>query len=426
MAHGYGAAALAMSLAGLAASPAAAADMGERLRQIEDQLMAQAERLAAQEKRLVEQETLIEEQIAEVRALRAQRDSVLAEYRAGRVAPPSASAQPVQLAQVDPLPRGPVGQAPAERPVREVTALPEHMGVLTRPGQLLVEPWVEYGNTSSNRLIFRGAQYFGAVNLGVIEAGDADRDSVVGGIGARLGLTSRLEVEARASYVRRNDRVEDIRQIEQQGAANPVLRELSGEGLGDVEVAARYQLNSGARGWPIFVANARVKPPTGTGPYDVAFDEAGVAQELSTGSGFWGAEAGVTMLYPSDPAVIFGGLSYLSNFGRDINKRAGEIDVLHVEPGDAISASLGFGLALNPRFSFSLGYAHNYIFETSTDLRTVRGPSTQTASGFHVGAMQMGWSFRLTDKLTLSNNFEFGVTSEAPDLRVVFRAPYRF
>lgn len=38
----------------------------------------------------------------------------------------------------------------------------------------------------------------------------------------------------------------------------------------------------------------------------------------------------------------------------------------------------------------------------------------------------MGWPFRLTERATLNNNFEFGVTSDAPDMRVVVRVPYRF
>jgi hypothetical protein len=38
----------------------------------------------------------------------------------------------------------------------------------------------------------------------------------------------------------------------------------------------------------------------------------------------------------------------------------------------------------------------------------------------------MGWSYRLSDRMTLTNNFEFGVTSDAPDMRVVVAAPMSF
>lgn len=418
---------LAGSALSLAASPVMAEDMTERLRRIEAQLSAQAERLGAQEQRLNAQQQVIEDQELALRTLRAQRDSVLAELRAGRSAP----APQIQLAQVEPIPSGPVGQAPeppsAERRVREVTALPENVGILTRPGQLILEPSVEYSNTSSNRLVFRGIEVVSGINFGLIEADDADRSSITGALGARFGLTNRIEVEARLPYVYREDRVETVK----TATANTNIDagdELRGYDLGDLELAARYQINSGARGWPIFVANARMKPPTGTGPYDVEFDDAGAAETLATGSGFWGVEGGLTMLYPTDPAVIFAGLSYLSNLPRDVDKVIGDRLIGRVDPGDSIGASLGFGLALNPRFSVSFGYSHNYIFQTDTEVSSADAPTPTlvSASGFHVGSMQMGWSYRLSDRLTLSNNFEFGVTSEAPDLRVVFRAPYRF
>jgi hypothetical protein len=38
----------------------------------------------------------------------------------------------------------------------------------------------------------------------------------------------------------------------------------------------------------------------------------------------------------------------------------------------------------------------------------------------------MGWSYILSPTLQLSNNFEFGMTSDAPDMRVLLRVPYRF
>ena len=128
------------------------------------------------------------------------------------------------------------------------------------------------------------------------------------------------------------------------------------------------------------------------------------------------------MLYPSDPAVIFGGLTYLHNFSRNIDKTIGGVAVGRVEPGDSIGASVGFGLALNPRFSFSLGYGHSYILATNSQL----GTTVQSSNPLQVGSILMGWSFRLTDQLTLSSNFEFGVTSDAPDMRAVLRLPIRF
>ncbi|HVI30577.1 transporter [Phenylobacterium sp.] len=314
------------------------------------------------------------------------------------------------------MPGAPVGQAPAPA---QVAAIPAELGVLTPPGQLVLDPSLEYVRTSNNRLVFRGVEIVPGIQLGVIEASDADRDTGVANISARYGLTNRLEVELRAPYVVRHDRITTLAQRDETISRNI---ELDGRGIGDIEASLRYQLNGGRNGWPIFVATARAKSPTGLGPYEVDYDEFGVASELATGSGFWAVESGLTLLYPTDPAVIFGGLTYLHNFGRDIDRDVGGAFVGRVEPGASIGASLGFGLSLNPRFSVSFGYTHNYIRPTRTEI----GGTDQSSQPLQVGSLLMGWSFRLGERLTLNSSFEFGVTSDAPDVRIVLRTPYRF
>lgn len=420
--------ALALAGAFCAYHPALAASVEQTaIARIEAQLAAQSARLAEQDRKLEAQGVLIEAQSLELRALRAQRDEMLDQVRAGRRVPAAPTlalaAQDVRPASVGPQVE-PVGEAP-DAPRVEVAAVPEGMGVLTPKGGLIFDPSFEFTRASNNRLVFRGIEIVPGINFGLIEADDADRDTLVGTLAARYGLTDRLEVEARVPYVYRHDRITTVRAAE----PDPIelTDKLEGNNLGDIEVAARYQLNRGLRGWPIFVANARVKTPSGNGPYDVRYDGS-IARELATGSGFWSAEAGVTMLYPSDPAVIFAGLTYARSFAADIDKTFGDVQVLRVDPGDSIGANLGFGLALNPRFSFSLGYSHNYIFRSESEQKTVGAlePVILRANSLQVGSLQMGWSFRLNEHLTLNNNFEFGVTSDAPDMRVVFRAPYRF
>jgi hypothetical protein len=386
---------------------------------------------------LARQAKVIVGQQLEIDALRAERDETLATIRAAGYRDPQspltrlAAVEPVPNAvteappvkPISPTPDGPVGERPPEETNREIAAIPPELGVLTPPGHLVLDPSVEYVRSSNNRLVFRGVEIVPGIQLGVIEASDVAQDTGVATIAARYGLTNRLEVEARVPYVWRDDRVTTLAQRNDTISRTTNLR---GRDLGDIEFAARYQLNSGAQGGPIFVATSRVKPPTGTGPYDVHYDEFGVATTLPTGSGFWAVEGGLTMLYPSDPAIIFASLTYIHNFGRNIDKTVGSgnaaVHVGRVDPGDSIGASLGFGLALNPRFSVSFGYSHNYIFRTTSEL----GVTKQTSQSLQVGSLLMGWSFRLSDKLTLNNSFEFGVTSDAPDVRIVLRAPYRF
>jgi hypothetical protein len=371
-----------------------------------------AEDFAKVQAELARQAKVIEAQQREIDALRAE-----------RVGAPAPAAEPPAAVAVIPAPSGPVGERPAEEPQREAAALPPELGVLTPKGKLVIDPSIEFVRASNNRLVFRGVEIVPGIQLGVIEASDAARDTGVLTLAARYGVTSRLEVEARIPYIWRDDRITTLAQRDETISRSSELR---GRDIGDIELNARYQLNSGATGGPIFVATSRVKPPTGTGPYNVNYDEFGVATSLPTGSGFWGVEGGVIMLYPTDPAIIFAGLTYLHNFSRNIDRTVGSGDAaVHigkVDPGDSIGVSLGFGLALNPRFSISLGYSHNYIFKTTSEL----GATRQTSQPLQVGSLLLGSSFRLTERLTLNSAFEMGVTSDAPDVRVVFRLPYIF
>jgi hypothetical protein len=410
-------AALALS-AGLAGQ-AQAEVAPEDVREIKAQLAEQA-------RVLEEQQRLLTEQGRELERLRQGRLSDLGSVRAGAASSSLDRLMAFAQGPEDGDPRGgaaavparPVGEAPAEAAASEVAALPEGMGVLTPRGRLLLDPSIEYTRSNANRLVFRGVEIVPGVQLGVIEANEAARDAIVGTAGVRYGLSDRLELEARVPYVYRRDRITVVAQRDETVSRT---MNLGGEGLGDVEFAARYQLNAGLNGSPVFVGNLRVKTPTGTGPFDVSYDEFGVATELATGSGFWAVEPGVTMLLPSDPVVIFGNLSYLHSFERDVNQVIGGALVGAVTPGDSIGAGLGFGFSLNPRFSFSLGYRHNYIFPTETELDT----TTQRSNSLSLGALLFGMSYRLNQRTTMSGNFEFGVTGEAPDVRMVLRLPFQ-
>ncbi|MEL6873984.1 MAG: transporter [Pseudomonadota bacterium] len=320
-----------------------------------------------------------------------------------------------------PLPDSPVGEAPpqATNIEQKVEAVPEGQGVLTPQGQFVLDPSIEYTRSSTNRLVFRGIELIPGIQIGAIEASDADRDTVIGTFAMRYGLTRRLEIEGRIPLLYRKDRIQVVQQREDQ-----IVREigLNATDIGDAEFSLRYQLNSPKAQNPIWVAGLRVKTDTGVSPYEVPFDEFGVATGLATGSGFWGIQPSMSFLLPSDPVVIYGGLGYLWNIERDIDRIVGDVLVGNVDPGDAINASVGFGFALNPRFSFSLGYRHNYIFSTRTEL----GDTVQNSNDIQVGSFNFGMSYRLSQRQSLNLGFQFGVTEDAPDVGITMRIPFRF
>ncbi len=317
------------------------------------------------------------------------------------------------------LPDAPVGEAPPpeEPPERRVAAVPEGQGVLTRAGQLFFEPSFEYTRSSTNRLVFRGIELIPGIQIGLIEATDADRDTLVGTASLRYGISDRLEAEVRIPYLYRNDRIEVVQQRDEGIVRQIALRE---DGVGDAEFSLRYQFNRPVGQKPIFVGSLRVKSDTGKGPFDIGYDEFGVATGLATGSGFWAVQPGLNFLMPSDPAVIYGGVAYLYHIPRDVNKLVGEVLIGRVDPGDAVSANIGFGFALNPRFSFSLGYRHNYIFPTRSEI----GDTIQKSNYLHVGSLNFGMSYRLTQRDVLNLGFEIGVTEDAPDVSITLRMPF--
>lgn len=400
-------------------SPAAAQDqdpdLAARVARLEAMVAAQQQKIEEQEAQLAQRpapETQVEDR------WRLQSEAELAEAVA-RGAAPSLEEEPV------PAPRQVGPQAPAAAPpqLQDRRALlgtiPEGMAVLSRQGRASFDFSAEYTRSTANRLVFRGIEIVPGIQIGVIEANEADRDTIAANLSARYGLTSRLEIETRIPYVRRSD---TITTVQQRDEAVTRTIDLDGEGLGDVEAAIRYQINGGERGRPIWIAALRVKSDTGEGPFDIDRDEFGVATRLATGSGFWGVEPSVSMLFASDPAVIFANLGYFAHLPRDVDMVEGDILVGEVDPGDSIGAAIGFGFALNPNFSYSLGYRHNYIFPTSSELND----TVEKSDELQVGVLLFGLSYRFNDRFSLNGNFEFGVTGDAPDMRFILRMPLNF
>lgn len=368
------------------------------------------------------QRELIEEQAHIIAAQQAQIDALYREAGVdlGTIRGTGTPAQPDLVEAPLPAPErdiAPVGVAPPEAELRTlVPAVPQEQGVLTASGRLVLEPSLEYTRSSSNRLVFRGFELVPGIQIGLIEATDADRDTLVATASFRHGVTNRLEIDGRLPYVYRNDRIEVVQQRD-EGIVRSV--HLQGDGLGDLELGLRYQLNDAAPLRPIWVASVRVKSDTGNGPFDVDYDEFGVATGLSTGSGFWAVQPGISFLLPSDPAVIYGGATYIYQIDKNIDRVIGGALVGNVDPGDAVSANVGFGFALNPRFSYSLGYRHHYIFKTISEI----ADTIQKSSTLQIGSLAFGMSYRVTAKQVVNLGFEFGVTEDAPDVSLSLRVP---
>lgn len=409
--------AYALDLDGDTESPIGEADeasIAEQLKLMRAEISAQRDMIKAQNETIARQQEAIDTLLR-----RSSGDFDLAQLRGTGMGQEVSSAPMGTSVQ---LPDAPVGEAPPPEPevVAMVAAVPEGQGVLTPNGRLTLDTSFEYTNSSANRLVFRGFELIPGLQVGLIEASDVDRDALVGTVALRYGITDRLEIEGRMPVMYRHDRIK-VTQLRDEGIVRTLKLEESD--IGDAEIAFRYQVNAPTeQNKMIGIASLRVKSTTGKSPFSVGFDSFGVATGLPTGSGFWGIQPGLSFLLPSDPVVIYGGMSFLYHLPKDIDRIVGDVLVGRVDPGDAASANVGFGFALNPRFSFSLGYNHTYIFPTEQ----IIGGTKQRSTHLQSGSFAFGMSYRLDERQSINFGLQLGATADAPGLTVVLRLPITF
>lgn len=312
----------------------------------------------------------------------------------------------------------------ASNQATDVASITYDRGIVTSPGRITLEPSISYAHSNSTVVAVEGYTVIPALLIGLINISEVQRDIFTGALDMKYGFTSRFEAGVRVPYLSIN---EDLREREIfDGTPVDTIRESSGDGLGDVEVSARYQLNDGLDGWPYLIGSLRIKAPTGDGPFDVdqrviySSDGNPIGVELGerpTGSGFWSFEPGLSFIYPTDPAVLFGNLSYVWTREEDEGEQNGGT----IDPGDVIRFGFGMGFAFNERTSFSLGYDHSIIGET--DYEEDNSLFDTRFERVHVGSLTFGLSQRLTRDTSLSMAVSVGVTDNAPNAEITLRLP---
>lgn len=328
----------------------------------------------------------------------------------------AASSAPAQI------PSKPVGQPPPEAKKRRPPEIPRLTqtvgGVLTRKNNLVFEPSMLYSYYDNNRVFLDAYTFLPAIAIGLIDIRQIKQHTLMANLGLRYGLMDRLELEVRVPYVYRTQE-QRARPINLAPSFADQAFDTEGNDIGDIQIAGRWQVNSGSDGWPILVANLLATVPTGKSPFDLPVVQAtgipgfSFPAELPTGVGFFSVQPSITALYPTDPAVFFGNVSYYYNAETSIN--AGKFD-----PGDAIGLSFGLGFGINERSSFSLGYQHRHIFDS-----TLKGNSI-TGSTVDIGQLLVGYSYKYSKRTTHNLTLSIGATTDSPDLTLEYRMPLNF
>ncbi|ART51412.1 acetate kinase [Acidovorax carolinensis] len=398
--------------------------IGQRLEALEEQVSAQRRQIEAMQRQVLDQEARyrdLERSVAE--AARNAPQPVTAEAAPAGKAPADTGERPVQ-----------VGVAPAvDNQPPAVAPLFDQPGILTQPGHYVLEPSLQYGYSSSNRVALVGYTVIPALLIGLIDVREVKRNTLTAALTGRWGLTRRLEVEMKVPYVYRSDN--SISREIFTGSASEQAFNSSGRDIGDIEFAARYQLNEPKGNDPYLIGSLRFKTRTGKDPFEVVTDcvtrclgnttGTGLPLDLPTGSGFYSLQPSLTWLLPSDPAVFFGGISYTHNFGRsNVSRRvlAGEQEFIgSVKPGDVWGINFGMGLALNDRSSFSVGIDLNSVGRTKQN-----GVNVPSSVRTQLSSLLLGYSYRYSNRTTLNVTVGAGLTRDTPDLTLSVRLPMSF
>lgn len=344
--------------------------------------------------------------------------------------------RPLEMAQASPPPAqsqsnpgGPVGQAPERSRPQQIAQIFEQPGVLTPRGKVVLEPGLQYGYSSSNRVSLVGYTIIPALLIGLVDVREVKRNTFTPSLTARWGITNRFEIEAKLPYVYRSDSV--ISRPLNLGAGRDELFSSTGKGIGDIEFTGRYQLNDGGADSPYYIGTLRFKSRTGKDPFEVLTDTIAPGRvsnelqtELPTGSGFYTIQPGLTMLYPADPAVFFGSISYQYNIKRSnvsMNTSNGPVLIGDIAPGGVIGFNFGMGLALNDRSSFSIGYDHSSVGRTK-----INGQTALNSVRTELGTLLLGYSHRINKSTSLNVSVGAGVTRDTPDVQLSVRLPMTF
>ncbi len=352
----------------------------------------------------------------------------------GDASPPPA---PATVAQAPAPTQAPVavGQAPTNdgRPP-EVAPLFEQPGVLTPKGKFVLEPSLQYGYSSSDQVALIGYTIIPALLIGLIDIQQVKVSTTTAALTLRYGLGRRFEVEAKVPYAYSTNST--LSRPQSTGSAVDTVFQTSGQGIGDVELAARYQLNEGGMDKSYYVAGLRVKTRTGRDPFSVVTDctvscvannatGTGLPLTLPTGSGFYGVQPSLTWLFPSDPAVFFGSVSYLYSIARNnvstLVLNGVEAPLGRIAPGGVIGFNFGMGLALNDKSALSIGYDHHSIGRTLQNDVPAQG-----SVRLQLGTLLVGYSYRISEKTTLNVSVGAGLTADTPGVTLTVRLPMTF
>lgn len=294
------------------------------------------------------------------------------------------------------------------------------------------EAGVNYSHFDDARINLSGFLALDAIFLGQISVDEQTSDVITTDFTGRFAPTDRLQIDLNVPTIYRSSVFQSGGVGgDASGLADARVEEF---GLGDISVGASYRLLRETVSRPDVVINTRIKAPTGKDPFGIELVEVEgtegnfqVPTSLSTGSGAWAASVGASALKTLDPMVVFGNVTYFHNFKNefdDIDEMPGDQPGT-VDIGNAIQFGAGLAFALNEKSSISTSFSVRFGDEARLRFE---GEEYQevVGSGSTVGMLNLGATFAVSNRVSLLANVGVGMTTDAPDMVLSVRVPFRF
>lgn len=195
---------------------------------------------------------------------------------------------------------------------------------------------------------------------------------------------------------------------------------ISGSGLGDVSINARWQPYAYVPGQVTKTFNGSFKTKTGDSPFRTISNK-----RLATGSGYYSMTGGLSMSKVVDPVMLFGSTSLTYGIPEtDINQINSASIIDEVRPGLSLSFSGGFAYSLSYDVSMTTSVQLSYTDKSKYIMRTSATDTQEFASSATMsGIYNMSLGVRVSPKTITNIGVGFGMTDDAPDLMISLSMP---
>ena len=170
--------------------------------------------------------------------------------------------------------------------------------------------------------------------------------------------------------------------------------------FGDISLSWQLQPFKSTKDLPSIIFNGSFGIPVGRSPYEIQ-----VGEELSTASGIYDANFGVSVSQVTDPVVAFSSFSLSYPFAtQSINQKRAQGILDEVDPGMGIGAAVGLGYALSYKLNLNLSFSYSYAFETTYKYKNAPDAKSGTSTS---ASIRIGTGYKLSRNQNL--NFTIGI-----------------